>query len=229
MGFIRTNRKLLSLSLVVMLASLSGSGLAAWTGVYFEQEMLAQNFLFWLILAPVCAFFMAAGFLSSTVAALFVGYFLGWPALYFIVPVYLLASLIGNLFTKYMDRGRLANSLRESPGASQILAGVQKNAMAMVFLARLSPSLPFALMNILLTGTGVSIRSYLLGGLLGMLPRTVLAVYIAGFAQELRLLLQQENSVSWEGYLILFLFVFSFAGMIVILRRSLKAALSSGR
>lgn len=229
MGFFRNNSKLLSLSFAVLLASLAGSGMVTWIGASYEEEMASQSIYLWIALAPVCSLLMATGFLPSTVVALFTGYFLGWEGLFFIIPVYLLGSLGSYFFTKRIDKGKLASSLKNTPSAAEILEGIQKNEGAMVFLARLSPSLPFALMNILLAGAGIRFINYLVAGLLGMLPRTVLAVYIAGFAQELRVLLQQGGTVSWQGYLVLFLFVFSFAGMIFILRHSLRAVISSGR
>lgn len=48
----------------------------------------------------------------------------------------------------------------------------------MVLLSRLSPAFPFTLLNYLLGLTKVSVGSYALANLIGMLPGTFLYVYI---------------------------------------------------
>ena len=55
----------------------------------------------------------------------------------------------------------------------------------MVLLTRLSPISPFIILNYLLSVTRVSFRDYLLGSLIGMIPGTVLFVYIGAGLRSL--------------------------------------------
>jgi uncharacterized membrane protein YdjX (TVP38/TMEM64 family) len=57
----------------------------------------------------------------------------------------------------------------------------------LVFLLRLSPVLPFGTTNVLLATTGVGWRAYLLGTLLGLVPRTGLIALAAASAERLEL------------------------------------------
>lgn len=54
----------------------------------------------------------------------------------------------------------------------------------MVLLTRLSPAFPFTLLNYFLGLTAVRTGSYVLANLLGMLPATVLFVYIGAAARD---------------------------------------------
>lgn len=60
-----------------------------------------------------------------------------------------------------------------------------RSGLKMVFLVRLSPAFPFNMLNYMMGLTNVRFRDYLLGSWIGMLPGTVLYVYIGTTAQSL--------------------------------------------
>jgi uncharacterized membrane protein YdjX (TVP38/TMEM64 family) len=68
------------------------------------------------------------------------------------------------------------------PRARALDTAVQRNGFKMVFLLRLSPVFPFNLLNYALGLSGVSLGAYVLASFLGMLPATILYVYLGSLA-----------------------------------------------
>ncbi|MCI0410891.1 MAG: TVP38/TMEM64 family protein [Acidobacteria bacterium] len=87
------------------------------------------------------------------------------------------AFLIG----RYLARSRVARWAAENPKFAAIDAAVGREGGRIVFLTRLSPLFPYNLLNYLFGVTRVGFWSYLLASWVGMLPGTLLYVYL-GFA-----------------------------------------------
>lgn len=83
----------------------------------------------------------------------------------------------GNAFQRWLDAKPKARVIRET-----FVTRGQARMLGTVTLLRFPPSSPFALMNLVLTASGVKFGPYVLGTLLGMTPRTVVAVVIAATA-----------------------------------------------
>lgn len=62
---------------------------------------------------------------------------------------------------------------------------IGKSGLKVVFLTRLSPLFPFNMLNYMMGVTKVRFRDYLIGSWIGMLPGTVLYVYIGTTAKSL--------------------------------------------
>jgi uncharacterized membrane protein YdjX (TVP38/TMEM64 family) len=65
--------------------------------------------------------------------------------------------------------------------------------LLIITLIRLSPATPFALTNFTLSAAGVSFRTFLLGTVLGMLPRTSAIVFVGSSLSELNFSQPQES------------------------------------
>ncbi len=87
------------------------------------------------------------------------------------------AFLIG----RYLARSRVARWASENPKFSAIDAAVGREGGRIVLLTRLSPLFPYNLLNYLFGVTRVDFWPYLLASWVGMLPGTLLYVYL-GFA-----------------------------------------------
>mmetsp|Transcript_36040 Transcript_36040/g.56257 ORF Transcript_36040/g.56257 Transcript_36040/m.56257 type:complete len:228 (-) Transcript_36040:131-814(-) len=61
---------------------------------------------------------------------------------------------------------------------------ITRSGMKIVFLLRLSPLIPFNALNYVLAATGVTFKDYTIGSVLGILPGTVLFVYIGSTAKS---------------------------------------------
>ena len=92
-------------------------------------------------------------------------------------------------------------------------------------MSRLSPVLPFALMNFVLSLMQVRKRDYLYGSLLGMLPRTTFFYWLGTQAKQLYELLQNPTAGNQQQLLFLGLLIISVFGIIYYLTRAVQKAL----
>ena len=91
----------------------------------------------------------------------------------------------------------------------------------LVLLARLSPLIPYNLLNYALSVTSVRFRDYLLATWLGMLPATVLYVYTGSIAKSLA---DPKSAPSWAaGSLLAIGFVATAALTLLIARHATRA------
>lgn len=97
---------------------------------------------------------------------------------------FLMARTVGRRWVE----GHLASRAR----FQAIDRAVGRQGFKIVLLIRLSPAFPFNVTNYVLGLTGVSFRSYLLASWLGMLPGTVLYVYLGTAAKNLTQVLAGE-------------------------------------
>jgi uncharacterized membrane protein YdjX (TVP38/TMEM64 family) len=99
------------------------------------------------------------------------------------------AFLVG----RYLARDAVAQRLAASPGFRAIDAAVAREGWKIVGLLRLSPVFPFNVLNYAFGITRVSFRAYVLASWIGMLPGTLLYVYLGSLAGDLALLGQRSH------------------------------------
>jgi uncharacterized membrane protein YdjX (TVP38/TMEM64 family) len=87
----------------------------------------------------------------------------------------------GFLVARYLARERVARFVAANPRFAAIDAAVGREGWKIVLLTRLSPIFPYTYINYLYGLTRVALGPYLLASWVGMLPGTVLYVYL-GFA-----------------------------------------------
>jgi uncharacterized membrane protein YdjX (TVP38/TMEM64 family) len=91
-----------------------------------------------------------------------------------------LAFLVG----RYVARGWVSKKIEGNQKFKAIDQAVGREGFKIVLLARLSPVFPFNLLNYALGVTQVSLRDYFFG-CVGMIPGTVMYVYIGSLARDL--------------------------------------------
>lgn len=95
-----------------------------------------------------------------------------------------LGAILAFLVGRYLARGWVASRLSGSETFKAIDAAVGREGFKIVLLTRLSPVFPFNLLNYGLGITSVSLKDYALA-CVGMLPGTVMYVYIGSLAGSL--------------------------------------------
>lgn len=93
------------------------------------------------------------------------------------------AFLVG----RYLARGWVAEKIRGNPKFAAIDKAVATEGLKIVLLTRLSPILPFNLLNYAFAITGVSLKDYVVGSV-GMIPGTIMYVYLGSLASNLALI-----------------------------------------
>jgi uncharacterized membrane protein YdjX (TVP38/TMEM64 family) len=99
------------------------------------------------------------------------------------------ASMVGFLIARTFARRRVEKEIERNVKARVVRDALLESgfakALLIVTLVRVPPNSPFALMNLVLTASGVKKRIYLLGTLIGMAPRTFAAVLIGSQITQL--------------------------------------------
>lgn len=150
------------------------------TVLIYKNELLFQSFTLiqWCLLFFLSAFTMALAITPTTYIALVSGYFVGYWGIIPLVIAYQAASVIGFFLAKKIDRGLMETLIQKYPKASNILDRVENNQLTLTILSRLSPALPFALMNVVLSTSKIRLSQFFWGGLIGMLPRSIFFIWI---------------------------------------------------
>ncbi|WP_128545387.1 TVP38/TMEM64 family protein [Larkinella soli] len=186
-----------------------------------ESRVAGFDALQWAALTVFCGITSTFALTPPTFLALVFGYFLGWGAL---LPVFALnmgAILLVNRLVHWIDRDRFVHFIEQNPKARNVLDGIRREERKVIFFTKLSPVLPFALTNLVFALSGARLRNILLGGFLGMVPRTVLAVWAGRQAREIRTLLENPNAGSGMQLAIGGLLIASVAGLYFVIRRAI--------
>ena len=174
--------------LVVVAAALVTAGILFDVNTYLRQLLdwiRDQGMVGVLVFAAV---YIAATvlFIPGSILTLGAGFVYGvvWGTLYVSV-----ASTIGAtaafLVGRYLARDWVASKVEGSPRFQSIDRAVGDEGWKIVGLTRLSPIFPFNLLNYAYGLTRVRLRDYFFASWIGMLPGTVMYVYIGSLAGSL--------------------------------------------
>ncbi len=109
------------------------------------------------------------------------------------------AFLVG----RYLARDWVASKIKGNEKFQAIDRGVAEEGWKIVGLTRLSPVFPFNLLNYAFGITRVSLKDYVLASFFGMLPATLMYVYIGSLAGDLATLGAADRSRT-SGELLLY-------------------------
>lgn len=119
-----------------------------------------------------------------------------WGSIYVLVAATcgaILAFLIG----RYLSRDWVSQKIEKYPKFQAIDQAVAREGWKIVLLTRLSPLFPFNLLNYAFGVTQISLKDYILGSL-GIVPGTVMYVYIGSLATDLAMINPKHQPVTAE-------------------------------
>jgi uncharacterized membrane protein YdjX (TVP38/TMEM64 family) len=93
-------------------------------------------------------------------------------------PASVLGATGSFLIARYFARDWVERKLQRHPRFIAIDRAVEKQGFKIIFLIRLQPVLPYVLLNYALGLTRVRLRDYMLASWIGMLPATIVYVYL---------------------------------------------------
>jgi uncharacterized membrane protein YdjX (TVP38/TMEM64 family) len=143
-------------------------------GPFGPVSLVALYILACLLFVPGSVLTLGAGFVYGVLegyAYVAVGSVLGATA----------AFAVG----RTLARERIERKLADSPRFRAIDEAITREGWKIVLLTRLSPVFPFNLQNYMYGITGVSTRDYVLASWIGMIPGTLLYVYLGSAAGSL--------------------------------------------
>ena len=102
-----------------------------------------------------------------------------------------LAAVLGFVSLRFFLRERVVEALGHHPRAEAVHRALDQDqglrTLSLLALIRLSPVVPFAATNLLMSTTGVRLAPYLVGSVLGLAPRVLAVVWIGASLSELDL------------------------------------------
>ncbi len=182
---------------------------------FFTSFSALEYGLFWL----GAIFIMGLALCPTTFIAMFTGYVWCWSGIVPLIVAYAIASLLGYAMARKMKGEGLVELIQVKFSAADFLENVQAQSFAWVFLARLSPIFPFAITNALMAFLGVPLRQFFVGGTLGMLPRTLIALWTGSQAASWANLINHPEAVRWQDLASIGMLIFSVVGMFFLAKR----------
>lgn len=190
--------KLSVLTLIVLaIASIFNTDIASAQAstnpAFFNPQTLLRNALQWIdslgtvgALAFISLYIIATvAFLPGSILTLGAGVIFGvvWGSLYVFIGA-TLGATAAFLVGRYLARSWIAGKIADNKKFAAIDQAVGKEGLKIVLLTRLSPIFPFNLLNYAFGITGVSLKDYFIGSV-GMIPGTIMYVYIGSLAGNL--------------------------------------------
>ena len=159
----------------------------------FNPQELLRNALQWIDslgvvggIAFIAIYIVATvAFLPGSILTLGAGVVFGvllWSVYVFIGAT--MGAIAAFLVGRYLARGWIGKKIESDRKFAAIDKAVAKEGFKIVLLTRLSPVFPFNLLNYAFGITGVSLKDYALGSI-GMIPGTIMYVYIGSLAGDL--------------------------------------------
>ncbi|WP_144416084.1 TVP38/TMEM64 family protein [Calothrix sp. 336/3] len=132
-------------------------------------------------------------FLPGSILTLGAGVVFGvvWGSLYVFLGA-TLGATAAFLVGRYLARNWVSQKIAGNSKFAAIDTAVGREGFKIVLLTRLSPIFPFNLLNYALGITGVSLKDYFLASI-GMLPGTIMYVYIGSLAGNLAMIGSQTQ------------------------------------
>ena len=133
-------------------------------------------------------------FIPATILTLGAGVIFGvvWGSLYVFVGA-TLGAIAAFLIGRYLARDWIGKKIEGNQKFVAIDQAVAHSGFKIVLLTRLSPLFPFNLLNYAFGITGVSFKEYALASI-GMLPATVMYVYIGSIAGDVARIGSEDQS-----------------------------------
>ncbi len=189
------------------------TGVSLWVIEHLDLKV-NLDLMQWFLLFVGITVLMSLAITPTTFSAIVLGFYLKWEAVIPFVVSYSVASYIGYALSKALKGELIEGLIKSYPKSNEILDKADKNAYVLVILSRLSPALPFAIMNLVLGVMSVRQLPFLLGGMIGMLPRSLFAIWIGSNALNIATAVSEK-----PGIWILLLVTFVVFGAIYFLLR----------
>lgn len=149
-------------SLADRVRGMGAVGVALFIAVYVLAEVA---------LLPGSLFTLAAGFAYGPVGGLLVA-----------SPASVVAATVAFLLGRTVLRDWIKKKIAQSPRARALDTAIGRNSFRLILLLRLSPVIPFNILNYALGLSDAKVGRYVIASFIGMLPGTWMYVYLGSLA-----------------------------------------------
>jgi uncharacterized membrane protein YdjX (TVP38/TMEM64 family) len=185
-------------------------GMGPMGGVLYAVFYIAGTALFF----PGLPLTLGAGFIYGAVIGTLV-----------VSPASVAGASLAFFIARYLARDWVTRRLKKYPQAAAIDRAIEKNGFKVVILLRLQPVIPFNMLNYALGLTSIRWRDYALASWIGMLPATILYVYLGSIMSDVSDLLRGRPNSGVAGRVLLWGGLVSLVVLVWWLGRIAKRAL----
>ena len=215
----------LAVMVVLMLVAVALAPVAEWLtlGITWIET---HRTLAWVVY--VATYIVATVFvIPASILTLAAGFVFGLPLGVVLVSIgSVLGASAAFLVGRFFVREWVAKRIASLPRFRALDQATRHEGFVIVFLTRLSPLFPFNLINYGFALTSVRFRDYFLASWLGMLPVTILYVYIGSVAKDLSELTGGSGQGGLAGRMLLFVGFAATVLLTIIITRKATRALS---
>ncbi|MFP4300456.1 MAG: TVP38/TMEM64 family protein [Spirochaetaceae bacterium] len=182
-------------------------GAAVWLSVEYDLQGTLRDLLSWVegqgavgVITFIVAYIAATVlFIPGSILTLGAGFVFGvLEGVAYVSVASTLGATLAFLVGRYIAREWVSKKIAENPRFSALDRAVSQEGWKIVGLTRLSPIFPFNMLNYGYGITGVSLPSYFIASWIGMLPGTVMYVYLGSLAGSLATLGAREGRTTGE-------------------------------
>jgi uncharacterized membrane protein YdjX (TVP38/TMEM64 family) len=181
---------LIIMSIVAIVILTKQLGIADWLAATLQNALIQVDT--WGVWAPIgfiliyniATVLLIPGSILTLGSGVLFG--VGWGSIYVFIAA-TLGATFAFLIGRYFARDWVNGKVQQNPKFQTIDQAIAREGLKIVFLLRLSPLFPFNLLNYALGITQVSLKDYVIGSL-GMIPGTILYVYIGSLAGNVAML-----------------------------------------
>ncbi|WP_341226436.1 VTT domain-containing protein [uncultured Arcticibacterium sp.] len=211
-------------SVVLMLVPLITTSFLGYFFINKEEYFSSMASVEWITFSLLGILTQALALTPPTFCALVLGYFWGWQTLPWLFIINLLSIYLINRIVRALDQNRFTGFIETNPKAKKLLESIKTDELKIISLTKLSPVLPFTLTNVIFTLSGAKLKNILLGGFLGMIPRTLVSLWTGTQAKEIQRLLKEPNSGNFQQILLIGLILISLIGLVWVITKAVKRA-----
>ncbi|HEY8520754.1 MAG TPA: TVP38/TMEM64 family protein [Gammaproteobacteria bacterium] len=214
--------------LVVLLAALLAAAATLPVGDWLARGVdwiASHGPLAWSVYVLVYAL-AAVLVVPGSILTLAAGFVFGLPLGVALVSAgSVLGAACAFLVGRFLARDWVAQRIARLPRFHALDLATRREGFVIVLLARLSPLFPYNLLNYGLGVTGVRFKDYLAGTWIGMLPATVLYVYVGTLAHSFAELTAGARNGRWTTWALLVLGFAATVLLTVVVTRKANSAL----
>ncbi|MBI2149300.1 MAG: TVP38/TMEM64 family protein [Acidobacteria bacterium] len=169
---------------------------------------------------------LTVALVPGSILTLLAGFIWGplW-GLVIVSPSSLIASSVAFALARTILRNRIEQKVRKDERFAEVDRAIGQSGFKVVALLRLSPLLPYTLLNYALGLTKIRFRDYFLASFLGMLPATALYVYLGSAARSIAAIVSGDVPASGAQTALYWIGLAATAAVAIYLTRIARRAI----
>ena len=167
--------------------------------------------------------------IPGSAATLAIGAIYGpWIGLLIVSPASVLGATMAFVLGRGVFRPNIEKRMQGSNKFKALQAAISDNGLKILTLVRLSPIFPFTVINYAFGLTRISLRKYVVGSFVGMLPGTLLYVYLGSAVGDVgQLMSDGVQDDGRAGSLMFYGGLIATAVVTIIITKAAKQALAA--